>query len=574
MPEMIFFCPNCGQRLEAAPEMAGAQVECPACHQSFIVPAQQDEGGINKLRLKNSGPPQVPSCPHCNLSLPPDTVICMNCGRDLRTGKKLKTGQGIAWKVASLLGRKSIVILRRFLSVGGQLVLPGMLLAACLFPYYLGYRAQLGIRSSIEQINQTTGLKLRLLNYDRGWFKSSAESVLDIKTDAEGMIRLKHNIDHLCLPWRGYVIRVETTPDLPPKFMELFNQYFEGGTPFSLENRVHLSGSQDITLTTPSYAGASKRDKNVKIIWSGIDCKLFLGANAATFSGEVNVPTLSLTTPDGNAFSLENLTLKLDARQAPGELWLGSTRLSVDALAFANPSIGAIEKERGKLSGFSFTVETSVKNSSLALRNGITCALFSVNDEAFRNCNFEASLSDIDLETVSKLVKNIRRIRELDLSTDKSQAMMQDELRVELPVILRKHPEAHAALRVESPVDQGTINAQATVKYTGQASALDNWGRDLEGTVNVRMSSAFRDSMIRVEGARLYQDLRTKHHLVTGAWPNEALDKELRARSANSSQNQPRDEMFAREGGDYVIQATLKDGELSCKNKVLWSAPK
>jgi hypothetical protein len=39
MNEIDFVCPHCGQELSAPAEYAGETIDCPACQQSFTVPA-------------------------------------------------------------------------------------------------------------------------------------------------------------------------------------------------------------------------------------------------------------------------------------------------------------------------------------------------------------------------------------------------------------------------------------------------------------------------------------------------------------------------------------------------------
>ena len=38
MNEFKFLCPHCQQSIEATPEYCGAQINCPSCHTSIVVP--------------------------------------------------------------------------------------------------------------------------------------------------------------------------------------------------------------------------------------------------------------------------------------------------------------------------------------------------------------------------------------------------------------------------------------------------------------------------------------------------------------------------------------------------------
>ncbi len=68
-------CP-CGTRLRFKDELAGKRAKCPKCGKSFPIPAAE-EGGDG-------------SCPSCGGEWPADAVLCVACGYDRRTGKRMK----------------------------------------------------------------------------------------------------------------------------------------------------------------------------------------------------------------------------------------------------------------------------------------------------------------------------------------------------------------------------------------------------------------------------------------------------------------------------------------------------
>jgi len=43
MADIIFECPYCNQRISAAPTFQGTEVQCPSCHQRFVVPHPQNQ---------------------------------------------------------------------------------------------------------------------------------------------------------------------------------------------------------------------------------------------------------------------------------------------------------------------------------------------------------------------------------------------------------------------------------------------------------------------------------------------------------------------------------------------------
>ncbi len=72
---IAFEC-TCGQRLEVENEHAGRQAKCPACGMSIIIPYPT---------------PEESTCPACGKPMEDDAVICIECGFNKKTGRKLAT---------------------------------------------------------------------------------------------------------------------------------------------------------------------------------------------------------------------------------------------------------------------------------------------------------------------------------------------------------------------------------------------------------------------------------------------------------------------------------------------------
>lgn len=70
-------CP-CGSNLKVKDALAGKKVKCPKCGEGVLVPAGDE------------GPSE---CPSCQEPLAEDAVVCIACGYDLRTGKKVQAAK-------------------------------------------------------------------------------------------------------------------------------------------------------------------------------------------------------------------------------------------------------------------------------------------------------------------------------------------------------------------------------------------------------------------------------------------------------------------------------------------------
>lgn len=130
-----FKCNSCGKKMGARAEYAGRKVRCPGCKEPVRVPSarpkqaatgapvsvrssrpassgnsgssmsltdlaaleQQAPAQMAELTARpgaRSSAPQVPggkACPGCNASVKPEAVICVHCGHNFASGKRLKT---------------------------------------------------------------------------------------------------------------------------------------------------------------------------------------------------------------------------------------------------------------------------------------------------------------------------------------------------------------------------------------------------------------------------------------------------------------------------------------------------
>ncbi|MFT5523006.1 MAG: hypothetical protein ACI9G1_001270 [Pirellulaceae bacterium] len=92
---------QCGQRFAAPDNLAGKAVRCPKCGNPLQIPNPQAEqpqqqGGVGDLLdevgVEQHAPVyQGPACPSCTEPVKEEQVICVNCGYNLKTKKKLKT---------------------------------------------------------------------------------------------------------------------------------------------------------------------------------------------------------------------------------------------------------------------------------------------------------------------------------------------------------------------------------------------------------------------------------------------------------------------------------------------------
>lgn len=143
MTDVIKFkCKACEKKISVRAQYAGKQAKCPGCQQALRVPsprpkrsatgvpvaagASQDVGSASHsgsaisladlVAMEEQAPVELTDlsvrgggrnkairieggkdCPECNASCKPDAVLCIDCGHNFESGKRLKTKHKSSW---------------------------------------------------------------------------------------------------------------------------------------------------------------------------------------------------------------------------------------------------------------------------------------------------------------------------------------------------------------------------------------------------------------------------------------------------------------------------------------------
>ncbi len=75
---ILYKCSDCGTRLEAAPDQAGAIAQCTCCGTTVFVP-KQSQVVFDDRRVSDAVHREM-ACPFCQESIPADSAKCRHCG--------------------------------------------------------------------------------------------------------------------------------------------------------------------------------------------------------------------------------------------------------------------------------------------------------------------------------------------------------------------------------------------------------------------------------------------------------------------------------------------------------------
>lgn len=104
-----FRCADCGRKLRAKQGQEGEKAHCPSCGGLTVIPALEGEEPASPAKARDEGPGTLrladdedapkprkkkaaeSTCPECDEPMERGAVICIECGFDLRIGKRRKT---------------------------------------------------------------------------------------------------------------------------------------------------------------------------------------------------------------------------------------------------------------------------------------------------------------------------------------------------------------------------------------------------------------------------------------------------------------------------------------------------
>ena len=101
-------CELCGKTFDHDASAMGATAECPHCGKTNPVPALAPAPTVAPAA---SGGPAVKPCPACQAEIEADAVICIHCGQNLATGRKVGGRSGLAAHKSLVLAGLAVAML-------------------------------------------------------------------------------------------------------------------------------------------------------------------------------------------------------------------------------------------------------------------------------------------------------------------------------------------------------------------------------------------------------------------------------------------------------------------------------
>lgn len=438
--------------------------------------------------------------------------------------------------------------------------------------YVTGMFTENKVKESIELVNRANGLYVEVKSYDRGWFDSKAnlawhfqypnkqtkkmetvEFKMPLKVYHGPVIFAKDGVKF----GMGYAHTMVQMPDKNLKQMkDLFTDQSTAPT-LNLSLFVNLFGKSSFNASVPDFTLISKKGGG-KLNWQGFDSSIHISSDMKSFEGYFNI--------DGFNFTQQNLMAKMDALKTNYNLYENSDGLLLGRASLAFPSLLVKKGEQTifELSKFDMksgsTEDGDVVNSDLS----ITLDKVVVNNETYGPGELHFTLNNLDSKALAR-INQLAQQAQMASDTEKKQLML--AMMPEVPKLL-----SHGAKLQIDPftfkLPKGKIDGTLLISLPeGKFDNPFQMVRKIEGSGRLAIPvELVKDTMVeslakKMMTNKLQQAIAQQNNENGAIQPLDAqqqaqdmVDKKITTLIDKG--------VLTKQGSDYVIAFTLKDGKL------------
>jgi uncharacterized protein YdgA (DUF945 family) len=321
--------------------------------------------------------------------------------------------------------------------VAAAIVVP--LLAAAALPYWFGRKAETSYHILLDQMSHAGWLRFTGTKYQRGWFSSTAETVVR-QPELHFEIIARHRISHGPFPW-DRILAGEWR--LTPVQARITSDVFvaEPGTgkplsfpPLSAETTFRLNGSGVVHGEIPPVRKTTARNQVVD--WRGLSGDMSFDREWKKIQLDMRMPVLSVTSP-GQVSELEvsKVTLHSDMQEGIAGYYFGDGALTVSRIEM-NGGAGRIGLQGLEISS---TTRPVADNVDMVLRYKL--ADVHTADAHFGPAQLTIEARHLDAATLVKFKNEIDTISRANLPPPQAALMLAGKTMTLLGTLSKKNPE-------------------------------------------------------------------------------------------------------------------------------------
>jgi len=336
-----------------------------------------------------------------------------------------------------------------------------LIVVVCLstIPYWTGIEAERQFTHFNESFYPTVNLKPLDTTYQRGWFHSKAETLVetlgfsDVGANQQRLL-LVHEIDHGFIPLQSVLIRTTLYPNTGVDAPLNKPESEEEGSLLEVRTAIQVNGDSVSTLSMPTLA---INDQNARLQWQGLQGSVYVKRNFALLQADIYMPQVQLETLQGEIV-IHGVMLNAELQPNQSVLMSGRGSLSIAEVQLKGKQTSFVKLEGIKLEG-----SNHVENDYLTVLLKTGLQKIQVETERYGPGYSDFELHHWHLPTLSRIKNIVTEIRNQGLSPQQQINVAMFKLMPEGVGLLKQTPEL-AMTRLHFITNEGELQGTVRLK--------------------------------------------------------------------------------------------------------------
>ncbi len=337
-----------------------------------------------------------------------------------------------------------------------------LIVLACLsaIPYWTGIEAERQFTHFNDSFYPTVNLKPLDTTYQRGWFHSKAETLVETVGFShlganQQRLLFVHEIDHGFMPLQSVLIRTtlysKTGVDAP---LNKPKDEVDEGSLLEVRTAIQVNGDSVSTLSMPTMA---VNDQNARLQWQGLQGSVYVKRDFAMLQADIYMPEVQLETAYGE---IVIQGVMLNAELQPNEAVLMSGKGS---LSLADVQLKGKQTPFVKLEGIKLEGSNDVESDYLSVLLKTCLQQIQVETERYGPGYSDFELHHWHVPTLSRIKNIVADIRNQGLSSQQQTNVLMLKLMPEGLALLKQSPEL-AITRLHFITNEGELQGTVRLK--------------------------------------------------------------------------------------------------------------
>jgi uncharacterized protein YdgA (DUF945 family) len=455
--------------------------------------------------------------------------------------------------------------------------------------YWFGTNTEEQYRAILQQASQFQHFKLLNEGYKRGFFTSSARTLIEFQPPSSVVgevqpvqLTLVHDITHGPFPfwkWPGrewqfkpVMAIIETGIALSPETHDQLAGIY-AQIPEIASTRdytvIALDGSGEENLLIPAFQHTLGNEDKVAVDWKGLSLRVNFTADLKGYSGTLSVPGLEAVGKDLDV-KIKELKCSFNSHEGLSGFSLGEGSFDLAHLEFVDRK--ETEPHSFLITGFSANSASKASGDNVNISVALRTDQVKLDEKRSGSGAFDMELRNLDAASLAKLEQIVGSHQTLpaDQSSEALRMMMLARYMEILPGLLKKSPEIEIR-RLELKTTDGDFTGKLKVAFDGSKPDATQNLLMLANAITAEVEFKVSEHLLRRAATVLLKDKmveewdeeeeETPSEDEISAAASAGIDEQLSALQAQG--------IIVREDGNYRASARYESGKLVLNGRAL-----